>query len=85
MQRVIDAAVKNGVAIEINATYHIPSAKFIKLAKKAGAKFSFGTNNGGKQLGSLEYCKQMIQECNLTAADMFMPRPPGQKPIEVRK
>ena len=81
MQKVIDAAVKNDVAIEINARYRIPSEAFIKLAKKSGAKFAFGTNNTGRELGNLEYCRQMIKKCGLTAKDMFTPRPHDQKPI----
>jgi histidinol phosphatase-like PHP family hydrolase len=80
--KVIDAAVKNKVAIEINARYHIPSPAFIRQAKKAGAKFSLGTNNGDKELGSLEYCRRMIKECGLTKKDFFAPRPPGQKPVQ---
>ena len=51
MEKVIDAAVRNGVAIEINARYRLPSPAFIKLAKSKGAKFSFGTNNGDRDLG----------------------------------
>ncbi len=38
MQKVIDAAVKNDVAIEINNRYKIPSATFIKLAKAGGCE-----------------------------------------------
>lgn len=74
MQKVIDAAVKNNVAIEINNRYRIPSAEFIKRAKKAGAKFSIGTNNGDKELGRAEYALEIIRECGLTANDMFMPK-----------
>jgi hypothetical protein len=74
MQRVIDAAVKNQVAIEINARYRLPSPHFIKLAKKAGAKFSFGTNNGDRVVGDLDYCLQMVRECGLTWKDMFLPQ-----------
>jgi len=48
MKRVIDAAVKNNVAIEINAHFQIPSAKFIRHAKAAGAKISFGSTNMSK-------------------------------------
>jgi hypothetical protein len=55
MQKVIDAAKRNDVAIEINNTYRLPSPAFIKAAKKAGVKFSFGTNNGDRKLGRLEY------------------------------
>jgi hypothetical protein len=85
MDKVIRAAVKNDVAIEINARYRIPNMAFIKRAKKAGAKFSFGTNNGGRELGHLEYCRRMARECGLTIKDMFSPRPDGSKPIQRRK
>jgi hypothetical protein len=72
-QRVIDAAVKNGVAIEINARNRVPSAALIKQAKASGATFSLGTNNAARELGRLEYCLEMIRECGLTSQDMFMP------------
>jgi hypothetical protein len=75
MDKVIAAAVKNNVAIEINASYKMPSPKFIKRAKAAGVKFTFGTNNAGRNLGRLEYCLEMIRECGLTPADMFLPKP----------
>jgi sugar phosphate isomerase/epimerase len=84
MEKVIAAAAANGVAIEINARYHIPSAEFIRLAKSRGVKFSFGTNNTDRNLGRVEYCLQMVQACGLTAADMFVPKPNGQKPVQVR-
>ena len=76
------AAVENDAAIEINARYRLPSIKFIKQAKKAGAKFTCGTNNGGRNLGTLEYCKRAIRECGLTKDDFFKPRPPGKKAID---
>ena len=62
MKRVIDAAVENDVAIEINDRYRIPSPAFIKVAKAAGAKFSFGTNNAEAELGRIEYPIQMVRE-----------------------
>jgi histidinol phosphatase-like PHP family hydrolase len=83
MDKVIQAAVKNGVAIEINARYKLPSEKFIKKAKAAGAKFSFGTNNAGKDdLGDLAYSRLMAARCGLTKEDMFVPKPDGQKPVQ---
>lgn len=85
MDRVIEAAVKNGVAIEINARYCIPSAEFIKRAKQAGAKFAFGTNNGGRDLGNLGYSRRMARSCGLSEDDMFTPRPEGQKAIQRRE
>jgi len=73
MERVIQAAVAHTVAIEINSRYRIPSPAFIKLAKKMGCKFTFGTNNGGADLGTCEYARDMVKECRLTRADMFVP------------
>jgi hypothetical protein len=73
MDKVINAAVANDVAIEINARYKIPSAAFIKRAKAAGAKFSMGTNNTGNELGTLDYALEMIEECGLEPGDFFKP------------
>ncbi len=84
MQKLIDAAKRNDVAIEINNRYRVPSAAFIKAAKKAGVKFSFGTNNGDKNLGRDEYGVQMVKECGLTWQDIFLPKPDGEKPVQKR-
>ena len=74
MERVINALVKNKVAMEINDRYKIPGTAFIKKAKQAGVKFTFGTNNSGSDdLGRLEYCIAMVKECNLQPADMWIP------------
>ena len=81
-RRVIDAAVKNGVAIELNNRYKLPSASFVRMAKAAGAKFTFGTNNGSaRDLGRCEYGLQMIKECNLVWQDFWLPLK-GPKAIE---
>ena len=82
MQRVIDAARANGVAIEINNRYKIPSLAFVKLAKQAGIKFTCGTNNAGLDMGRDEYCIGMIQAAGLRWQDMWLPRPDGQKAVQ---
>lgn len=84
MEQVIEAAVRNDIAIEINNRYRLPSAAFLKTAKQAGAKFSFGTNNSGQALGRLEYCVEMVKECGLQWQDIFVPKPAGEKAIERR-
>ena len=73
MHRIIQAAVEYDVAFEINARYQIPNATFIRMAKRAGSKFSFGSNTHSEEVGRLEYCVNMAKECGLTGADMFMP------------
>ena len=85
MKRVVAAAVENDVAIEINNRYKIPSPDFIKAAKAGGAKFSFGTNNPEAELWALEYPIEMVKECGLKWQEIFVPKPAGQKPIEVKK
>ncbi len=84
MGLVVDALVKNGIALEINARYKIPSAKFIRLAKSKGVKFAFGTNNTDKEFADLDYCLQIMKECDLQPSDMFFPKPAGQKPVQIR-
>ncbi|HON92875.1 MAG TPA: DUF1080 domain-containing protein [Sedimentisphaerales bacterium] len=84
MDRVIQAAVRNGVAIEINSRYKLPGERFIQKAKEAGAKFAFGTNNGDKDLGDLAYSRLMARKYNLTREDFFIPKPDGQKPVQVK-
>ena len=85
MKRIIDAAVKNNVAIEIAAWAKLPRPAFLKLAKAAGAKFSFASNGRGQNAGKLDYSLQMARELGLKAADMFTIAPAGKKPVQVRK
>jgi len=85
MRKIIDAAVKHNVAIEISSSYCLPKLPFLKMAKQAGAKFSFGSNIRGTDVGKLDYCLQAAKELGLKREDMFLPAPPGKKPIQVRK
>ena len=62
MARVVKVLADNGIALEINARYKTPKAEMIKMAKEAGVKFSFGTNNVTKNLGDLEYCFEMLEK-----------------------
>jgi len=74
MQRIIAAAVKHGVAIEINCRYRIPSEKFLRLAKAAGAKFTIGTNNtGAADWGDWSYAFAMQEKLKLGWKDMWVP------------
>ena len=84
MERVVKVLADNGIALEINARYKTPSAVMIKMAKEAGIKFSFGTNNVTKNLGQLEYCLEMMEECELSPNDMFEPKPDAEKPVNIK-
>lgn len=74
MDRVIAAAVAHGVAIEINDRFRIPSTAFVRRAKAAGARFTFGTNNGGRDdLGQLEHALAVMRDAGLEWADFWVP------------
>jgi hypothetical protein len=82
MDRVVNALVRNQVALEINARFMLPHIALIKRAKAAGVKFSFGTNNGSNNdLNRLEYCLKMIKEAGITANDIFLPRSKADRKI----
>jgi hypothetical protein len=84
MKRVVKALAKNGVALEINDRLRLPRPALIKMAKQAGVKFTFGTNNRDRALSRLDYCVAMVEECALTPDDFWAPKPDGKKPIQVR-
>lgn len=74
MQRVIASAVKHRVALEITAPRRLPTLPFLRMAKAAGAKFTFGTNaRAANAIGQLQYCLEMARELRLTPADLFVP------------
>ena len=73
MNRVIEAAKKNSIAIEINNRYKIPSEDFIRKAKDAGIKFTIGTNNTDANFFGAEYAMEMIKKCGLSENDFWLP------------
>jgi len=85
MRKVIDAARKHGVAIEINSRYRLPREKFLKMAVDAGVKFSFGSNAHGLATGRLEYSLEMARQLRLEKKHLFEPAPRGRKPVERRR
>lgn len=73
VDRVIAALLKGEVALEINNGLRWPTPSIIKKAKKAGVKFTFGTNNTSPDIGRMEYAIEMIKECDLTPQDLWIP------------
>jgi histidinol phosphatase-like PHP family hydrolase len=84
MTKVIEAAVKHGVAIEISSSFRLPRLRFLRLAKQAGVKFSFGSNGRYPNMGRLDHSIAMAKELGLKKADMFVPAPAGQKAVQRR-
>jgi len=75
MRTVIRAAIDNGVALEINAKSGLPHDRFIRMAKKMGAKFTFGSNNFDDKPIDMTRCLEAIERCGLTKDDMYVPAP----------
>ena len=83
MKKVAEAAARNGVAVEINDRYRLPSQRFITTARDAGCKFSFGTNNGGAaDLKRCEYGLEMVRACKLGWQHFFVPAAPGARAVD---
>ena len=73
INRVLDVLSEHQIALEINPRYMIPSLKIIRMAKERGLKFTFGTNNVDADFGKLEYCIEAIEQCGITADDIWFP------------
>jgi histidinol phosphatase-like PHP family hydrolase len=84
VQKVIDAALKYGVAVEISASYKLPHMAFLRQAKAAGVKFSFGSNGRYPQMGKLDYSVATAKALGLKTVDMFTPAPDGAKAVQRR-
>ena len=74
INRILDLAQAKKIAIEINEVAHVPDENFIAAAKRAGLKFTFGTDARNQNATHFYYCFQMAQICGLTESDMFVPR-----------
>lgn len=73
-ERIIDLAKARKIAIEINEVAHVPDESFVLAAKRAGLKFTFGTDARNQNAAHFFYCYQVAQKCRLTEADMFVPK-----------
>jgi histidinol phosphatase-like PHP family hydrolase len=75
---VVEAMVKNGVACEISSSFELPKLSFLRIAKEAGVKFTFGSNGRYPKMGKLDYSLRMARELGLTTANLYSPS--GAKP-----
>jgi hypothetical protein len=85
LQKVLDALQRNQVALEISNRYAFLKPNFIRQARAAGIKFTIGTNNADGNFGREDLALRLITDCGLTKNDMWLPKPDGQKPVQVKK
>jgi histidinol phosphatase-like PHP family hydrolase len=84
MAKVFDAAVKYRVALEISSGFSLPTLRFLKAAKAAGIKFTFGSNGRYPKMGLIDFSVDLARKLGLKATDMFTPAAAGQKAVERR-
>lgn len=83
MQRIIDAAVKHGVAFEINTAANTPSAAFVAQAKAAGAKFTVGSGaSGSADREDWSHILEIQAGVGLAWSDMYAP---GHLPNRIQR
>ncbi len=79
MARIVEAAARHGVAIEISASLKGPNRRFLEMAKSAGLKFTYGSNGRYPNMGILDYSLEMGRALGLTANDLYVPTPGGSR------
>lgn len=71
MGALIDAAIRNNVALEIQAGTDFPNKKFVELAMKKGAKISIGRNNHDDEPNELPRSLNWLEELGVKAENML--------------
>jgi len=74
LRQIVDAAKAGNIAIEINDLVRVPHEEFILMAKRAGLKFTFGSDTRDEKTGRLDYCRYIAKKCELRERDFFVPR-----------
>jgi hypothetical protein len=73
VDKVIEAAVNNQVAIEIDNQNMLPPLDFISRAKMKGATFTYANLGTDSEMGELDYVYQAIEQGPLGYKDIFIP------------
>jgi hypothetical protein len=85
IRKVLDAAIRHTVAIEISSSYKLPRLAFLRQAKQAGLNFSFGSNGRYPKMGLLDYSLAMARALDLDGSDLFRPGIEGRKAVQRRR
>ncbi len=70
--RLIEAAVEAGVALEISNRYRLPHGRLLRKAREAGARFSLGSDGHTfAQVARLEWAVEAARAAGIEDADLF--------------
>lgn len=72
--RLVEAVVESGVAMELSNRYRLPHDRLLLKARQAGARFSLGSD-GHKEsdVARLDWCVETARRVGITEADLFVP------------
>lgn len=71
MKTLIQAAIDNDVALEIQAESEFPKPKFVKLALEMGAKLSFGSNNFDAVMKDTSAWKRNLDQFKIKSENLW--------------
>ncbi len=71
MTSLIQKAIENNVALEIQAGSAFPKPQFIALALEMGAKLSFGSNNFNAELLDTTTWKNALEQFDIKPSDLW--------------
>ena len=72
--RVIEAAVKAGVALEISNRYRLPHDRFLTKAREAGATFTLGSDGHERhQVACLDWALATARRNGIGDEMMYLP------------
>ena len=74
MTALIQAAIDNNVALEIQVESAFPKPKFVELALKMGAKLEFGSNNFDAVMKDTAAWKNVIERFNIKPENLWRDR-----------
>lgn len=72
--RLIDAVVTHGVALEISNRYRLPHDRLLEKARQAGARFSLGSDgHRSPQIARLDWAVETARRVGIGSGDLFVP------------
>ncbi len=79
VKKVVEAFVRQGIAMEISSSFKLPKLHFLRIASEAGVKFCFGSNGRYPNMGKLDYSLQIARELRLEGGDFWLPGKNGAR------
>lgn len=72
--RLIEAALDTGVALEISNRYRLPHDRFLRKAREAGARFSLGSDGHHRhQVARLDWAVDAAERAGIDDSYLFVP------------